>query len=208
MTAKNKYAEKSKQKGLLGIPSMSAQQTKGDIKGSLLETGKDLVIGVIGGGVAGAVVGRASLILGVGVTLASYYMGSKEAAMFGVGMMAANGFQKMTGTVSGIEDQNLEGFEGIKDRVMTFKDTFSQKLWLDKILKKTDAAKPTNGLGDVQYFTYPQQEGLPVGDVGEIDLSALDRIEQQIKQQAKSTPAVSGAYSDESMGSLDDDRLY
>lgn len=205
---KNTYAAKSKQKGLLGLPSMSAKETKGDIKGSLLETGKDLVIGVIGGGVAGAVVGRASLILGVGVTLASYYMGSKEAAMFGVGMMAANGFQKLTGTVNGVNDPELTGFEGVKDRVMTFKDTFSQKLWLDKILKK-DPAKAVSGLGEVQYFTYPQ-DALPVGDVdeiGELDLSALDKLEQQIKTQAQAQP-ISGYFQEESIGSLADDRLY
>ncbi len=208
MSTKNKYEKKSRQKGLSGTPTAIAQETKGNIKSSLMETGKDLLIGVIGGGVAGAVIGRASLILGAGVTLASYYFGSREAAMFGVGMMAANGFQKMTGTVNGPEE-NLEGLDGVKDRLLTFKDTFSQKLWLDKIIKKKTDAKPTNGLGEVQYFTYPQQESLPVGEVGEIDLSALDKIEEQIKQQAQQTvKPVSGDLPEESIGALDDDKLY
>ena len=207
MRTKNKYEKKSRQKGLSGTPTAITQDTKGNVKNSLMETGKDLLIGVIGGGVAGAVIGRASLILGAGVTLASYYFGSREAAMFGVGMMAANGFQKMTGTVNGPED--LEGLDGVKDRLLTFKDSFSQKLWLDKIIKKKPAAKPTNGLGEVQYFTYPQQESLPVGEVGEVDLSALDKIEEQIKQQAQQTAKpVSGNLSDENIGALDDEKLY
>ncbi len=207
MRTKNKYEKKSRQKGLSGTPTAITQDTKGNVKNSLMETGKDLLIGVIGGGVAGAVIGRASLILGAGVTLASYYFGSREAAMFGVGMMAANGFQKMTGTVNGPED--LEGLDGVKDRLLTFKDSFSQKLWLDKILKKKPAAKPTNGLGEVQYFTYPQQESLPVGEVGEVDLSALDKIEEQIKQQAQQTARpVSGNLSDENIGALDDEKIY
>lgn len=207
MRTKNKYEKKSRQKGLSGTPTAITQDTKGNVKNSLMETGKDLLIGVIGGGVAGAVIGRASLILGAGVTLASYYFGSREAAMFGVGMMAANGFQKMTGTVNGPED--LEGLDGVKDRLLTFKDSFSQKLWLDKIIKKKPAAKPTNGLGEVQYFTYPQQESLPVGEVGEVDLSALDKIEEQIKQQAQQTARpVSGNLSDENIGALDDEKLY
>lgn len=207
MRTKNKYEKKSRQKGLSGTPTAITQDTKGNVKNSLMETGKDLLIGVIGGGVAGAVIGRASLILGAGVTLASYYFGSREAAMFGVGMMAANGFQKMTGTVNGPED--LEGLDGVKDRLLTFKDSFSQKLWLDKIIKKKPAAKPTNGLGEVQYFTYPQQESLPVGEVGEVDLSALDKIEEQIKQQAQQTAKpVSGNLSDENIGALDDEKIY
>lgn len=207
MRTKNKYEKKSRQKGLSGTPTAITQDTKGNVKNSLMETGKDLLIGVIGGGVAGAVIGRASLILGAGVTLASYYFGSREAAMFGVGMMAANGFQKMTGTVNGPED--LEGLDGVKDRLLTFKDSFSQKLWLDKIIKKKPAAKPTNGLGEVQYFNYPQQESLPVGEVGEVDLSALDKIEEQIKQQAQQTARpVSGNLSDENIGALDDEKLY
>lgn len=207
MRTKNKYEKKSRQKGLSGTPTAITQDTKGNVKNSLMETGKDLLIGVIGGGVAGAVIGRASLILGAGVTLASYYFGSREATMFGVGMMAANGFQKMTGTVNGPED--LEGLDGVKDRLLTFKDSFSQKLWLDKIIKKKPAAKPTNGLGEVQYFTYPQQESLPVGEVGEVDLSALDKIEEQIKQQAQQTAKpVSGNLSDENIGALDDEKIY
>lgn len=207
MRTKNKYEKKSRQKGLSGTPTAITQDTKGNVKNSLMETGKDLLIGVIGGGVAGAVIGRASLILGAGVTLASYYFGSREAAMFGVGMMAANGFQKMTGTVNGPED--LEGLDGVKDRLLTFKDSFSQKLWLDKIIKKKPTAKPTNGLGEVQYFTYPQQESLPVGEVGEVDLSALDKIEEQIKQQAQQTARpVSGNLSDENIGALDDEKIY
>jgi hypothetical protein len=155
---KNRYAQKAKKQNFM--QHISGQlNTKGDIKNSLLETGKELLVTVIIGGVAGAAIGRPSLLIGAGVTGAGHYMGNRMLSLLGVGMMAANGFQSK-GT------NGLEGLDGMKERVMVFKDTFSEKLYLDKIMKKKDAG--TSGMGEVQYFTYPT------------DMSGLDAIEQQI----------------------------
>ncbi len=211
-TAKKNYEKKSKQKSLLGIddPEAVAKGTKGDVKNTLIQTGKSVILGVGTGLITGVMLGRPSLAVGLAVMGASYYYGSHTGVMFGAGMITANGYQKATGALNGTQEQNMEGLDGVKERLLNFRDSFSEKLWLDKILKKQPAAKPTNGLGEVQYFTYPQQEALPVGELGEIDLSALDQIEQQIKQNAQ-TPAkpVSGDLPDESFGALDaEDKLY
>ena len=75
--------------------------------------------------------------------------------------MAANGFQSKGGT------NGLEGLDGMKERVLVFKENFSEKLYLDKIMKKKDTG--TSGMGEIQYFTYPST-----------DMSGLDAIEEQI----------------------------
>lgn len=72
--------------------------TKGDIKNSLLETGKELLVTVIIGGVAGAAIGRPSLLIGAGVKGVGHYMGYRMLSLLGVGMMASDGFQSKSGT--------------------------------------------------------------------------------------------------------------
>jgi hypothetical protein len=180
MSRKNQYSKRSKRKSLLGN-IIGQQETKGDLKGSLIETGKDLVVGVIGGGIVGALIGKTSLLIGAAVTGIGHYTDNRLVSMFGVGMMAANGFQPKTNPVGGTENQDM--LEGAKERVLAFKDTFSEKLFLDKILKKSETASPTNGIGDVQYFTYPEQSQSQLG-ANDVDLSVLDQLEQQVAQSA------------------------
>ena len=163
---KNRYHQKAKKKHFLsgmneGLP------TKGNAKNTMLETGKDILIGVLGGGLIGAAIGKPSLLIGVVTTGAGHFTGNKLVQILGIGMMAGSGFQKV-GTVSGIE-----GLDGIKERVLAFKESFTDRLYLDKILKKKTAT--TNGIGDVQYFSYDTMNG---------SLAALDDIEDQIAQSA------------------------
>ncbi|GGA89995.1 hypothetical protein [Puia dinghuensis] len=139
-----------------------------------VETGKDLLVGVVGGGLAGAAIGKSSLLVGILVTGAGHFTNNRIVQLLGVGMMASNGFQSSSqGTTSG-----LDGFDGIKDRLLAYKDSFSQKFYLDKFLKKKPAALPqgTAGIGDVQYFTYP--------DALSGDLAALSEIENQLAESA------------------------
>ena len=92
MSRKNQYQKRSRKKSLLG-EIVETQETKGDVKGSLIETGKDLVIGVIGGGIVGALIGKTSLLIGAAVTGIGHYANNRLASIFGFGMMASNGFQ-------------------------------------------------------------------------------------------------------------------
>lgn len=183
---KNQYEKAAKKKSLLGSIT-SDLETKGDVKNTVIETGKDLLIGVVGGGVVGAAIGRASLAIGAVVTAVGHYTKSRLASIFGLGMMASNGFQKTDKPVSGIEDQNM--LEGVKERVMTYKDSLSQKLFLDKLIKskKTEEkkAEATNGVGEVQYFVYPGSKELEGTEESKaLDMGALEDIEQQMAESA------------------------
>jgi hypothetical protein len=165
---KNRYTEKAKKKHFLagmneGLP------TKGNAKNTTLETGKDILIGVLGGGLIGAAIGKPSLLIGIVTTGTGHYTGNKLLQILGIGMMAGGGFQKST-TVSG-----LEGFEGVKERLKAYKESMSDKFYLDKIMKKK-AAATTSGIGELQYFTYP--------DTMNGELAALNDIEQQIAESA------------------------
>ena len=161
----NRYQKQAKKKGLMHN-ICAGLDTKGNVKNTLLETGKDLLVGVIGGGLVGAAIGRASLGVGALVAGVGHYSDNKMATVFGVGMMASNGFQK-SGGVGG-----LDGMDGIKDRLLAYKETFSEKLFLDKLIPKKSSA--TNGVGDVQYFSHPNEMSG--------DLAALDYIENQIAE--------------------------
>lgn len=163
---KGRYAKKAKRQHFMqGFGS--ELQTKGNMKNSALETGKGIIIGVLGGGLIGAAIGRPSLLVGIVTTGVGHYFGNKPIQLLGLGMMAANGFQKATG-VSGIE-----GLEGVKERVQAFKESFSEKLYLDKLKKKGISTGTTNGFGELQYFTYQNN-----------DLTALDAIESQLTDSA------------------------
>ena len=205
--SKNSYEQEAQKKSLLGAITQDLE-TKGDMKNSAIETLKDVVIGVVAGGVAGSAIGRASLI-GAAVTGLGHYYKSRLASVFGVGMMAANGFQQSGEQMKGTPKEGLEGvLEGAKERVMNFKDTFQQKLYLDKVLKskQTEEKKEgTNGVGEVQYFTYPENKELGESTTKELDLTALDRIEKQVAESGAEfqKKQMTGPFPAEEMGELD-----
>lgn len=168
MKTKSKYKRK---RGLHGTGTSHSTGSK--VKESVIQTGKDLLIGVIGGGIAGAVIGKPSLLIGAGVTGFGHYSNKPTLTTFGIGMMAASGF---TASATAPTTQGIDGFsaEDVKARIMNFKDSFTSKLFLDKIMKKK-TEENTNGIGAVQYFGYPS-------DNKELDFSALDRLQNQVIQ--------------------------
>jgi len=209
-TKKTIYEKKKKKKNLLG--SITADlETKHNLENTAIETGKDAVVGVLGGGIIGAAIGRASLLIGVAVTAIGHYTQSRLASIFGVGMMASNGFQKSDNSVNGTGSI----VDDAKERVLTFKDNFSQKLYLDKI-KKPAKEKETNNsinkllkssaetkllpaktaatgeeekpVGDVQYFKYPHAEEIEK----EQHLTALDHVEDLLHKSAAKYQEESG----------------
>lgn len=201
--SKNSYERAAHKKSLLGGITKDLD-TKGDIKNSAIETLKDVVIGVVAGGVAGSAIGRASLIIGAAVTGVAHYYGNRLGSIFGMGMMASNGFQQTNEQMKGTPKEGLEGMiEGAKERVMNFKDTFQQKLFLDKVLKKDEKKEEgTKGVGDVQYFTYPENKEL--GE-SELDMTALDRLEKQIENSGSAFSKMSGTENSDEMEFGDND---
>lgn len=165
---KGRYTKKGKRQQVMqGFGS--ELKTTGDFKNSAIETGKAVLVGVLGGGLLGAAIGKPSFLVGILTTGVGHYSGNKLTQMVGIGMMAANGFAKTNATVSGIE-----GLDGVKERLQAFKESFSEKLYLDKLRKKGLTDATTSGFGELQYFAYPNN-----------DLAALNAIEDQLTDSAR-----------------------
>ncbi|MFI5195715.1 MAG: hypothetical protein ACHQD8_01375 [Chitinophagales bacterium] len=163
-----------------------ALDTKHDVKNTLVETGKNLVVGVIGGGLAGAAIGKPSLLAGLGITGLGHYFDQELITMFGIGVMAANGFQKQNAPgVAGIGSLGLTGMDGIKERLNAYKDNFSEKLFIHihQLPAKKDNKKGTEGLGAVQFFNYQHDvdQMRKISDELKQELDHLDHIEKQIE---------------------------
>lgn len=176
---KNSYKQNARKKNFL--KGMSEElPTKGNVKNTVLETGKDLLVAVLGGGLIGSAIGRPSLAIGLVTTGTGHYTQNRLLTLLGIGMMAANGFQKSSKTVNG-----LEGLDGMKERLMAYKENFSEKLYLDKIIKQKSAAAATNGIGELQYFNY--------GSDLNGGLNALDTIENQLIESGMQFQQMQGA---------------
>lgn len=167
----NRYQSAASKKAIINHLS-SRLDTKGDLKHSALETGKDLLIGVLGGGLVAALIGKPAFIIGLGVTGAGHFAGNTLASTFGLGMMAGGNI--VSGSVSGID-----GLDGAKERVNAFKESMLQRTYMDKIIKKTETVSGT--IGELQYFDYGQMTG--ASDNPELygDMGALNEIEQRIE---------------------------
>jgi hypothetical protein len=208
---KNNYEKQAQKKSFLGEIT-APLETKGDMKNTAIETGKDVLVGVIGGGVAGAAIGRASLAIGALITGIGHYTKNRLASIFGIGMMASGGLPQPQG-VSGTEDKDM--LEGVKERVLLFRDSFKQKLFLDKLkdLKK-DKQITAAPVGEVQYFNYPETTGeLGEGSV-QSHIDTLNQLERQIAASGEQAMQMKGILSEENfsgeignIGELDDPSL-
>lgn len=175
----NQYKKDARKRNIL--KGMNEElPTKGNVKNTVLETGKDLLVAVLGGGLIGSAIGRPSLIIGLVTTGTGHYTENRMLKLLGIGMMAANGFQKSK-AVNG-----LEGLDGVKERLMAYKENFSEKLYLDKFIKqKSKEAAATNGIGELQYFNY--NNDLNGG------LNALESIENQLIESGMQFQQMTGA---------------
>ncbi len=198
---KNSYEKAALKKSLSGTADAS---TGAKVKDAATELGKDLVVGVIGGGVAGAVLGRLSFVVGAAVTGVGHYAKSRIASALGLGMMASGTYQ----SISGMNGKPASGLNGVKERLLTLKDDMKKRIFLDKVLKakekkeeKTDEG--TNGLGQVQYFVHPNSEE----SMGEVEMSQLDAIQKQIQESGMKYNQVNGTEVDllsgEEVGEVD-----
>lgn len=165
---KNRYQKAAAKEATLAKLS-SRLDTKGDVKHSAMETGKDLLIGVLGGGLVAALIGKPAFLVGLGVTGIGHFAGNTLASTFGLGMMAGGNI--VGGSVSGVD-----GLDGAKERVQAFKDSMLQRTYLDRFVKK----EAVNGtVGALQYFDYGQMSG--ASDNPELyGMGALDEIEQSL----------------------------
>jgi len=198
---KNSYQKAALKKTLSGTADAS---TGAKVKDAATELGKDLVVGVIGGGIAGAVLGRLSFVVGAAVTGVGHYAKSRIASVLGLGMMASGTYQAM----SGMNGKPTSGLAGVKERLLALKDDMKKRIFLDKVLKakekkeeKTDEG--TDGLGQVQYFVHPNSEE----SMGAVEMNELDKIQQQIQESGMKYNQVNGVEVDllngEEVGEVD-----
>lgn len=194
--SKKKSKRSSKAKKTKTLALVRELQTKGDAKNSAIESVKDLLIGAVGGGVAGAAIGKPSLLVGFGTSLIGHYMGSSLATSFGLGMMASGGYQVGADAVNGT---GTSGLDGVKERIKAFGTNIKQRLYLDKVIKAKDSDKEetTDGMGNVQYFKYPANQ--------ELDMGSLENIENEIARSGEQYERqMSGGYD----GLSDIGRIY
>lgn len=180
---KNSYQKAALKKTLSGTGDAS---TGAKVKDAATELGKDIVIGVIGGGVAGAVLGRLSFVVGAAVTGVGHFAKNRIASALGLGMMASGTYQTMTS----MNGKPTSGLDGVKERLMALKDDMKKRIFLDKVLKAKEkkTEEGTNGLGQVQYFVYPNTED----SMGAVEMNELDKIQQQIQASAMKYNQVNG----------------
>jgi hypothetical protein len=190
---KHKRKRSRKQGGLQGVTqSISGSQLLGASKDGILQ-----IASAFGGVILGAVVGKHSLLLGIPVTIAGRYIDNEYITAAGLGMTVSNGFQNATKPLSGTD--GVDGFDvkqmtqDAKDRVSKFFENFKEKLYISpteiidpsiQVPATTSASEgSTSGLGaseNVQYFINPMS-------TGDLDLSALERIEQQVAAMNRGT---------------------
>lgn len=169
----NRYAKKAHNNSFLHTVN-NGLETKGDAKNTAIETIKDVAVGVVGGGLVGAAIGKPSFLVGLGITGVGHYTGNHLATLFGIGLMAANGFQNKS--VSGLDGMSMDA---VKGRMVAYGETLKEKLYLDKVLPKKAADESTNGMGELQFFQHPDMSGA-YHELNN-ELAALDHIERQIE---------------------------
>lgn len=195
MGKKRKDKKSRKSGGLAGV----SQVMKHPIAESIAKGGL-LVLTAIAAGGAGAAVGRHSLLAGVPVAILGYYKKNNYLIAAGLGLTLSNGFQNpiKSPTVQGVDGFDMKQIaDQAKDRVSTFFKNFSDKLYLPKAETGT-AGLEGNG-DEVTYFVNPYNNS------AELDMSAIDRLQQEIAEMNGQT---SGVNTEETLVEKDIDREF
>lgn len=184
---KNKKKGKGSLSGVAGDNPASEQIVKALTHGGLI-----LLSGLAAGG-AGAAIGKHSIWPGLaGILYGAYKDNNPYLIAAGLGFFLSNGYQTMASsqtTTQGVDGLDFKQLATeAKDRVGTFFKNFSEKLYLPTSPPSTTPTTTVQGLGenDVTYFVNPYSKN-------ELDMSALDRIQEQIAAMNK---PVSGMIED------------
>lgn len=208
---RNKYAKMAHKEELMGLGNTATKtdtKTSIDYKKTMANTGRDILIGGIGGGLAGTIIGRFSFLTGIVVAGVGHAMSSPATAGFGIGLMASGGFQGIK-SVKGVE--GTDGVDGIKERLIHYKETIKKQFFIDKLPQSKSSKKSnesneesTNGMGNVQYFKHHNAEESEMNGGNELDFSEANKLEQQIEASAKAYAQKQGMSGDFSGTETDD----
>lgn len=168
-------------KNPLVVAILKPMDTKNKIGPSAAEMAKAAAFGLIGTGL-GMAIGKPSLLVGIGTSLVANYLDFQPLKTAAVGMIATGGYQFAKG-VNGVE---LEGVEGVKERLKVFGSNLKENFYLNRLFKKKSNL---NGLGEVQQFRYPEQT--------QLDMGALNEIEQEIAASGQQFGELNAAVLDD-----------
>jgi len=148
-----------------------------------------VILAAIAAGGAGAALGKHSLIAGIPVALLGFHKKNPYIIAAGLGLTLSNGFQNQNNTapVQGVDGFDIKQIaEQAKDRVGTFFKNFSEKLYISKAAEPSATAglSGENGEEQVTYFVNPYN------NAKELDMSAIDRIQEQIASMSGGMNAV------------------
>ncbi|HXU28766.1 MAG TPA: hypothetical protein VN698_16170 [Bacteroidia bacterium] len=167
MKTKRKSRKRRKHHHHGGLHGMAVpKEMNAKIKAAAWDTGKDFLIGVVGGGVAGLLLGKSSLLIGAGITGYGHFENKPFFKTFGMGMMMGGGATAAQQAMSGLSPDE------IKSRIVSFKDSLLSKLYLDKVFKE-EAKKGVAGA---------EEDIINMNGLGEndLDFSTLTKLEQQV----------------------------
>mgnify|MGYP000865931808 FL=1 len=170
---KNKSKKQGQGHALFGTaPMMEHPVAQTVTKGGLV------ILAAIAAGGAGAALGKHSLLAGIPVTLIGFHKKNPYIIAAGLGLTLSNGFQNQNKTtVQGVDGFDMKQIaEQAKDRVGTFFKNFSEKLYISKAAEPASTAglAGENSEDQITYFVNPYN------DTKELDMSAIDRLQEQI----------------------------
>lgn len=126
--------EQTHQEGIVSQKEKINKTTKG--------LTNDLLLGVIGGGLAGAVLGKYSFFAGLAIAGYGHYSDNKMLGTIGLGMMASGTASALLGGKA--QDPKLSQMEKVTERVKAFTGELKRKVWIDK----WDSPDGLNGVGN------------------------------------------------------------
>jgi hypothetical protein len=130
METTNYYADKSNRQFLNGKKKFSKAKTEiaadknEKWKETAKDVGKDLLVGVLGGGLAAATIGRPAFFVGLALSTYGHHTENKSLSALGLGMMAS-------GTMTALNSNSK--IPELPERLKLFQEELKRKLFLDKI---------------------------------------------------------------------------
>ncbi len=161
----------------------TAQMMEHPVAQTVTQGGLVLLAAIAAGG-AGAALGKHSLLAGIPITLVGFHKKNPYIIAAGLGLTLSNGFQNQIKATS----QPVDGFdmkqiaEQAKDRIGTFFKNFSEKLYISK--EEPTATAGLSGENEEEQVTYFVN---PYKSAKELDMSAIDRIQEQIASMSAGT---------------------
>jgi hypothetical protein len=174
----SKRKKKGKQKqSLSGIDQVLQNPYAVTIKDGLL-----MLVTAIAAGGAGAALGKHSLLAGVPLTMVGIHKKNGYIIAAGIGLTLSNGYNNpLNQSTQGVEGFDVKQIaEQAKSRVGTFFENFKEKLYISP---KSPGTSGLEGEEQVTYFVNPYSNK-------ELDMSAIDRVQEQIAQMQSPTSGL------------------